>query len=207
VSSSRLAATLLALFALAAAAPAAASAGTVTKTVPAQYVFVHGQNPADPGNCSAIVFAQWTDVPGTISALARYTGLVDAAWGEQTESRPAPFDDTYKWVATYTVPAGSHWIQIGKGWRDGPGVDDCADMSAKQPALYRAPVNVDLTIQESAGCVSAHRKADKATASIATLQKKLKQASRRRRAAVKKQLSSAKRDLKKAQKDVTTRCP
>jgi hypothetical protein len=105
-----------------------ASAATEVKTVKGEVIFAHGQRPTDPGNCSAIVFVQWADQPGTVSAKAFYT------WKGKEYSKVAesPFNDTYEWVATYTVPPGQHWIQVGKGWRDGPGVDTCEDAAAQR---------------------------------------------------------------------------
>lgn len=33
---------------------------------------MHGQRPGDPGDCSALVFVQWADVPGTTNATVFY---------------------------------------------------------------------------------------------------------------------------------------
>lgn len=126
------------------ASPAAAA--TVVRTVPGTFVFQHGQSPTDPGNCSAVVFVQWVDVPGTVSATARYDAMVNGSFGPQATTRPAPFDDTYTWVHTYTVAPGQHWIQISKGWRDGPGVDDCSGMEALQHQHLGTTATVDLTV-------------------------------------------------------------
>jgi hypothetical protein len=206
-SPSRLVATLAAVVVATAIGSGTASAATVTKTVPAEYAFVHGQKPTDPGNCSAIAFAQWADVPGTIAATAHYTSLSNGSWGERTESRNAPFDDTYTWVTTYTVPSGSHWIALGKAWRDGPGVDDCSAGSVRQQAFYRPPVSVELTIEEAPACVAVRSSATKATAAIASLKRQLKHASGKRKAALRKKLNRARSDLQRAQAGIKTRCP
>jgi hypothetical protein len=64
--------------------------------VDGEVVFAYAQRPGDPGNCSAIVFVQWADVPGTVSAEAFYL------WRGEEHSKVSepPFDDTYEWVAT-----------------------------------------------------------------------------------------------------------
>lgn len=122
---------------------ASASAKTVQKTVPGELVFANGQRPGDPGNCSAIVFVQWADVPGTTNATAYY--MFNGK--EYSKAAPPPFNDSYEWVATYTVPPGAHWIQVGKGWSDGPVANTCEGTSAKQRTLFATPVRVELTVE------------------------------------------------------------
>ena len=91
-----------------------ASAATEVKTVKGEVVFAYGQRPGDPGNCSAIVFVKWPDQPRTVSATAFYTFKGQ----ERSQVAAPPFNDTYEWVATYTVTPGYHWIQAGKSWKD-----------------------------------------------------------------------------------------
>jgi hypothetical protein len=105
-----------------------ASAATEVKTVKGEVVFAFGQRPGDHGNCSAIVFVKWPDQPRTVSARAIYTFNGQ----ERSEVAAPPFHDTFAWVATYTVPPGYHWIQVGKSWKDGPLADTCEALSAKQ---------------------------------------------------------------------------
>lgn len=204
---SRLAATLAALLVLAAVGASAAAAATVTRTVPGEYVFAHGQRPDAPGNCSAIIFVQWADVPGTIAATARYTSLSNGSWGERAETREAPFDDTYTWVTTYTAPPGTHWIAIGRGWSAGPRPNDCSAMSERQRPLYRTPVTVELTIQEPPACVAANASVAKITRRIATLQKQLARASAKRKRSLSRKLAGARRDLARAQGAAGQHCP
>jgi hypothetical protein len=102
-----------------------ASATTKEKTVKGEVVFAHGQRPGDPGDCSAIVFVKWADVPGTVSARAIYT----FNGSERSESLPAPFNDTFKFVADYQVPAGYHWIAVGRSWANGPVANTCEETS------------------------------------------------------------------------------
>ncbi len=205
---SRLVAILAALLAVAAFGTSTAAAETYTKTVPGEYVFAHGQDPVDPGHCSAIVFAKWTDVPGTISATARYTARRNATTGEWTDTREAPFDDTVTFAGpTYNVTPGPHWIAIGKSWADGPVANDCSGTAAKLPAFYFPPVTVDLTIEVPAACVAARKAVTKGTAKVASLRTKVANASGDRKAALKKQLKTAKSALKKAKGTVKKRCP
>jgi hypothetical protein len=119
-----------------------ASAATEVKTVKGEVVFAFGQRPGDPGNCSAIVFVKWPDQPRTISARAIYTFNGQ----ERSEVAAPPFHDTFAWVATYTVPPGYHWIQVGKSWKDGPVADTCEGLSAKQRTIIGTEARVELTL-------------------------------------------------------------
>jgi len=204
----RLVVSLAALLVVAAVGASTATAATITKTVPGEYVFAHAADPADAGHCSAIIFAKWTDVPGTISATARFTALRNASWGEHTESREAPFDDTFTFAGpTYVVPPGQHWIAIGKGWSDGPRPNDCSEMSARQPGFYKPPVTVDLTIEEPAACTNARTKVTSGTKAVASLKTKVQNASGDRKKALRKKLKAAKNELKKAKNGVKKHCP
>lgn len=116
------------------------------KVVDATLVFLHGARPTRPGNCDAVVFAQWDHVGDTVSATASFTFNGKAA----TKTLAPPYDDTFTKVNTYTAPAGTHWIQIGLGFGDGPRPNDCADMSARQRAAFGPTATVKLTIAKTA---------------------------------------------------------
>lgn len=126
------------------AAPARAASGTYVKSMAATLVFQHGARADKPGNCSALVFAQWPDVKDTVSATVRYT------WRgkESTKTFSPPWDDTYHWVIDYQAPYGSHWGQIGKSWGDGPTPNDCSESSAQQRVDFGSTALVDLTIKK-----------------------------------------------------------
>lgn len=162
---------ILALCVVALALPvASAGAKTVQKTVPGELVFAHAQRPGDPGNCSAVVFVQWTDVPGTTNATAHY--VYRGAPG--SKAGQAPFDDTYEWVATYTVSPGAHWIQLTVSWADGPIANTCESTSEKQRAVYSGPVTVDLTVTlDPKLCVDAKAKLAARKKAVTALQKRL----------------------------------
>ncbi len=162
------------VLALALAAPAAAQE-TVTRTVPAEVVYTNANRPGDPGNCSAVVFVKWADVPGTISAKAIYT------WkgAETSEVKPPPFSDTYELVATYTVDPGFHWINVGRSWSDGPRPNDCSATREKYKTLIGPVARVELTLPgvDKAACAAAKRDTSTARKAVKKLQKKLKKAS------------------------------
>jgi len=144
------------------AAPASAQE-TKTTTVPAELVFHHGNRPGDAGNCSAVVFGKWKDVPNTVSATINYT------WrGEPyTKSGTPPWDDTYQWVATYTVEPGYHWIEISTSWRDGPLPSDCSDMIATYMERYSSTATATLTVEiDQEACNAAKRGLTKARARV-----------------------------------------
>jgi hypothetical protein len=143
----RLAAAAVALGVFMCAAPASSSADveTLKKTVDAKIVFEYGANPARPGNCSAVAFAEWKDVPGTKSALAT---TVTAAGKKIEVTASAPdFHDYNHTAREYFAPPGSHRIIIGAGWGDGPKPNDCGLTSLKQRESLINPVTVELTFE------------------------------------------------------------
>ncbi len=160
--------------ALALAAPAAAQETKIV-TVPGEVVYTNAQRPGDPGNCSAVAFVRWADVPGTISARAIYT----RQGAEASEFRAAPFDDTYQLVATYTVQPGFHWIAVSRGWSDGPRPNDCSVTREKLKTIVGPPARVELDgargrregLQRRQAHLTAQKKA------VKRLQKQLKRAS------------------------------
>jgi hypothetical protein len=195
---------VVAVLALLGVAAPAASAATEVRTVPGEVVFQHGQRPGDPGNCSAIVFVQWADVPRTVSATAFYT------WRGEERSKVAtpPFDDLYEWVATYTVAPGHHWIQVGKGWTDGPNPDTCEDTSAKQRQDFGTEARVELTIEiDSAACDAAKANLKKRKTAVARITEQLRDASTKKaKARLREKLSAAKAKRKSASKRIAKVC-
>lgn len=183
---------------------APASAKTVTKTVDGEVVFKYGQRPTDPGNCSAIVFVQWADVPGTTNATAHYT--FNGKDGSQT--REAPFDDTYEWVATYTVQPGYHWIQVGKGWSDGPRPNTCQGTSDKQRTLFGTEATVDLTIEiDPKLCKDAQKKLTARKKAVNAIKKQLRSATTQKaKKRLNAKLTKAKTKRGKAHKKVVELC-
>jgi hypothetical protein len=198
--------TTLVLCLLALALPVAtASAKTTTKTVPGEVVFKYGQRPTDPGNCSAIVFVQWADVPGTTYAKALYTFN-----GKESSSGmlEPPFNDTYEWVATYTVTPGSHWIQIGKGWSDGPVANTCQGTSDKQRTLFGTEASVELTIEiDPKLCKDAQKKLAARKQTVNKLKKQLRNAeTQKAKNKLSAKLKKAKTKRGNAQKKVAELC-
>jgi hypothetical protein len=80
-----------------------------------------------------------------------------------------PFDDTYEWVATYRVPSGFHWIEVGVTWADGPGTRDCKDATAKHREMYGTKASAEVTVDTTAEC-------NEAKAAYAAAGKRLKKA-------------------------------
>lgn len=174
-----------------------ASAGTTTEeiTVPGTIQYLHGQDPADPGHCSALVFVQWADVPGTVSARAYYTFKGQ----ERSESAAPPFSDTTDWVVTYTVSPGSHWILVGKSWVDGPTVATCEDKAELYKTLITAPARVVLTVErDNAKCEAAQAAVSKLQGRVKSLKSRMKAATGKRKAALRKALLTRKKQLAKA---------
>jgi hypothetical protein len=180
---------LLALIGALFLVPAAdAVAQSKTVTVPGTLVFEHGENPDDPGNCSAIIFAQWSHDPQLKVISAR--AVVFPPEGERSTSKDAPFDDTYTWVLTYTAPAGTHRIAIGKSWGDGPVIpNDCSDANAVHLSQWpNHEARIELTVDTTAACTAAQKRVTAVSRDLLKARTKLAQASTsssRRRAAAK----------------------
>jgi hypothetical protein len=191
------------VLALALAAPAAAQE-TKTQTVPGEVVFATGQRPGKPGNCSAIVFVKWKDVPGTTSATAFYP----YRGAETSESLTPPFSDTYDWVATYTVEPGFHWIAVGKSWRDGAKPSDCSDFSAKQKAVYGTVARVELQVPafDAKACNAAKHTLAARRKAVKKLQKQLHHATGNKRKRLKAKVKKAKAKRTKAAARVKKDC-
>jgi len=199
----RLIAVLAALLLLPAAA---AQAQTKTVTVPGQLVFEHGASPTDPGNCSAAIFAQWKADPKLKVTSA--TAIVFPPEGEQRKVKEAPFDDTYDWVRVYTAPPGTHRIQIGVSWGDGPVANDCGDANATHMGQWpNKTAKIELQVDTSADCTAAQKQVTKASKALLKARTKLARArsdkgKRRARA----QVRSAQAAKKKADKAVRESC-
>lgn len=180
-----------------------AHAATKQVTVPGTVVFTQAQKPGDPGNCAAPVFVQWKDVPNTISAVAHY----QRRGAPDSESRPAPFDDVYKWVATFTTAPGTHWIEVSVTWRDGPGVSTCEDITAKNRTLIGTAATVDLTITiDEAACTKAKAKVAERKRAVTRLQSRVSSAKGREKARLRRALKAAKTARDKAVRLVADSC-
>jgi hypothetical protein len=181
-----------------------ASAATEVKTVKGEVVFAYGQKPGDPGNCSAIVFVKWPDQPRTVSATAFYTFKGQ----ERSQVAAPPFNDTYEWVATYTVTPGYHWIQVGKSWKDGPVADTCEGTSAKQRTIIGTEARVELTLGiDPKLCTSAQAALTAKRKAVNKLKAQLRKASTKSaKSKLSKKLATAKSKQAKAAKRVGEVC-
>ena len=181
-----------------------ATAATKVKTVDGELVFANGQRPGDPGDCSAVTFVQWADVPGTVSAKAIYTYTGE----ERSTSAAPPFDDTYKLVADYQVPAGHHWIAVGKGWINGPGVRTCEDVRERHRQIFGTEARVELTIEiDPAACNAAKAKLAARKKAVSNLSSQLRKASTQKaKKALRSKIAKAKTKRAAAAKRVKAVC-
>jgi hypothetical protein len=181
-----------------------ASAATKVKTVKGEVVFANGQRPGDPGDCSAIVFVQWADVPGTTLARAIYT----FNGSERSVSVAPPFNDTFKLVADYQVAAGYHWIAVGRSWSNGPVANTCEDTTEKQRQIIGTIASVELTVEiDPAVCKSAKAKLTARKKAVSTLTSQLRKAtSQKAKKTLRAKLDTAKAKRAKAAKRVTEVC-
>jgi hypothetical protein len=181
-----------------------ASAATKEKTVKGDVVFAHGQRVGDPGDCSAIVFVQWADVPGTTQATAFYTFQGE----ERSESLAPPFNDAFKLVADYAVPAGHHWIAVSRSWKNGPVADTCEGSSEKQRQLIGTTARVELTVEiDPAVCNTAKVKLTARRKSVDRLKSQLRKASSQKaKKALRSRIARAAAKRAKAAKHVREVC-
>lgn len=194
-------AAMLSILAFALADADAASPGeptTEVKTVPAELVFENKNEPGDAGHCSAIAFVKWQDVPNTLSATVFYA----FNGKEESKTKKSPFDDYYTWVADYTAPIGSHWIEVSKSWVDGGVPNDCSVPRGKMEGFITAPVRAELTVEvqeeipqtDPAACEAARKQLKARNKAVSKLRRKVKNANGKQAKA------RARAKLKKAQK-------
>ena len=109
-------------------------------------------------------------------------------------TRPAPFDDTYQLVATYTVTPGSHWIAVSRGWSDGPRPNDCSDTRERLKLLIGPTARVELTVPavDPKVCNAAKRALTSQKKAVKKLQKRVKRASGAKKRQLKAKLKKAK---------------
>jgi hypothetical protein len=183
---------------------ATASAKTKVQTVDAEIVFQNGNRPGDEGNCSAVVFGKWKDVPRTVSATVYYTYQGE----ERSVTGVPPWDDTYEFVATYTVEPGYHWIEISTSWGDGPVANDCSNKVEIYKTRYGTEGRAELTVEiDPAECKAAQKAVTKWRGSVNKLKAELRKATTRK---AKKQLNakltSAKGKRARAEKRMKAVC-
>jgi hypothetical protein len=161
-------------------------------------------NGSSRGNCSAIVFVKWAEQARTVSARAFYTFNGQ----ERSQAAAPPFNDSYAWVATYTVPPGHHWIQVGKSWADGPVANTCEATSAKQRAIIGTEARVELTVElDPKLCTAAKATLAARSKTVNRLKAQLRKASTKTaKSKLRKKLATAKVSRAKWVKRVGTVC-
>ncbi len=185
---------------------AAAIAQSKTVTVPGTVVFEHGENPNDPGNCSAAVFVQWSHDP-TLNVVSARAIVANPA-GEASKSKAAPFDDTYDWVRIYTAPPGTHRIVMGVSWGDGPVVpNDCGETNARHMAQWPTrEASIELTVDVTAACSAAQKKASAAAKQLRIARARVSQAPPSAQRRERRKLQSALAAKRRADKAVRAAC-
>ena len=96
--------------------------------------------------------------------------------------------------ATYTVPPGSHWIAVRRGWSDGPRANDCSETREKLKTLIGPTARVELTVPavDAKACNAAKRALTKQKQAVKKLQKRVKRASGAKKRQLKAKLKKAK---------------
>jgi hypothetical protein len=207
----RAAALLLPLIVLLGLAANPAAADTKTVTVPATLVFQHGANPdpAHPGNCSALVFAQWASTGQNVTSGTATVKFQSPAGYTTASSAAGPlFQDTTQYVRTYTVSPGAHWINVGTSGGDGVEPDDCHALDARHHELFAGAVaTIALTVEvDEAVCAKAKAKSMARSKSVTKAKTKLKNASKSKKPGAKKALESARAKLATARGQVNASC-
>lgn len=185
---------------------------TEVKSVPAEIVFEKANEPGDPGHCAAIVFVKWQDVPYTLSSTVHYTYKGEEKTSVATKP---PFDDSYSFVANFTVPYGSHWISVAQSWGDGPVANDCGAAQIKQQERYTQPARADLTVEvqepvvttDPKACEDANANLKKRNKAVSKLLGKLRKApGDKAKERIRTKLKKARRDRAKAVQQVAKDC-
>jgi hypothetical protein len=130
---------LLAVAVLAVGAAPVLAANPDQKTEPAKVIFKHGEDPADPGHCTANVFADWRAEKGWVAQSYTYTlNLADGSTREESGALDGPdYYDHYTFGGiVWDAPAGTHWWLISQTYVDGPGRTDCSDYDQKNHAQF-----------------------------------------------------------------------
>ncbi len=152
---------------LAFAAPAAAAPDPDQPTVVAQTIFMHGEDPADPGHCTAAVFAQFPEKKGFVAQ--NWTTTFHAPNGTTRPAgealTPPDYGDTYTFGGiVWKAPAPAHWAFISHSYADGPGRCDGSEFEAKYRGFYPDPIVVTYGLTEE--CRSAKSGVDTAKVNI-----------------------------------------
>jgi hypothetical protein len=163
----------------------------------------------DPGNCGVVAVAPFAATKGALSATATFTVATSRSPRTETRTATAPaFDDTIKYVETFTAPAGVHWVKLGSNAIDGPFPNDCSDSERRLRAALSKTATVVVTIAGDAPACTVAKKARKAAlAAVSARSKALARAngtSAKRRAA--KQLAAAKTKAAAAKRKQDSAC-
>ena len=128
---------------------APADAKVRTKTFPATVKFLHGKNPNNDKNCSAVGFAEFTRNLGSISASAKWKVRTQRGGIQnRSETYTGPlFDDVYLSLLVYEAPQTAHWLLVASGAQAG-GDGECADEEAKLRQAVFGKVTVTLTYED-----------------------------------------------------------
>jgi hypothetical protein len=192
----------------AAVAPTAAQAATRTVTVTGDRVISSENDPANTGNCSTLVFYEWTDVPGTTSATVTYSVNGE----ERSATKAPPFDDSLpKEKPPRNAPPGRHRILVSWSYGSGPiqPNEGCKQRHVPRYEQSYSPTGtVTLTVEgDSAACTSARKTLTKQTKTVREIQQKLRKASKQRvKRALRGKLAKAKKKRISAAKAVTKLC-
>lgn len=176
-------------------------------TAVAKTVFMHGEDPADPGHCTAAVFAQFTDKKGFVAQnwMTTFHAPNGSTRPASDALTPPDYGDTYTFGAiVWKAPAGTHWAFVSHTYADGPGRCDGAEYEAKYRNFYPDPIVITYGLTEQ--CRSAKSSVQNAKTNIAYAKKRLKGTKGSERKAILKQLKSYKAYLKRSQKAKKKSC-
>lgn len=170
----------------------------------------HRQNkPGDPGNCALIAVAPFPAIQGATSAAATFTYVTPTTPAPETRTTVGPaFDDTVRYLVTFTAPAGTHWVLLSTSAIDGAPATDCSELEQKARAIMSRTATVVVKIAgDSPGCKTAKKARKTADATVAARRKALAKAegtAAKRRAA--QRLAKAKTKAKAAKRKQDKAC-
>lgn len=161
----------LAVVAVLAVLPSAASAKPIEKKVGATLLFQDATRPGDGNNCGTQVVLQWKDPTANrfvgTSWVGHYFFSTRGVAKEYTKVMTPPFQNTLTFLGVdFIATGGNNWWKLGGGWRDG-GTDaaaqaGCAEYHTKLQGLYGSQAWVIVTGEEDTSDSAECRKAEKA---------------------------------------------
>ncbi|MEZ4753231.1 MAG: hypothetical protein R3A13_02850 [Bdellovibrionota bacterium] len=120
------------------------SCGCYTKTVDATLRFFAENNPNNPRQCNAPIYAQWPvqENEDQIASVTVFYTFLDKLYNKV--GTPPTYSDIENLGFIYQVSAGNHWVRLGSTGVDGSTIADCSPYKERAEAAYSQPAYVEI---------------------------------------------------------------